>query len=98
MSQVLPDTQWIRAVLRHAPATRHLHVDVLEANGHVSLEGRVPTRADRDRAGAVARSAATPGLHVTNHLLAEYDTSIPAHATAPRWQALYRHSCQAMAA
>lgn len=98
MSRPIPDTDWIRAVLRHDPLTRHLHIDVLEDGGQVHLEGRVPTRADRERGGSVARRAATPGVVVVNDLFAENDAAGAAHLYAPRWQAMYRTSAAALAA
>jgi osmotically-inducible protein OsmY len=105
MSHRIPDTDWVRAVLRHNEATRHLHIDVMEADGGVCLEGRVPTRVDRQRAGSVARSAATPGLSIINHLFVVEDLantspsrSREVHSQAPRWQAMYQQSVAAMAA
>jgi hypothetical protein len=94
----LPDTEWVRAVLKRAPTTRHLLIDVLEQNDHLQLEGLVPTRKDRLRAGIVARDATTPGIRVVNALYAEEDLANPNGVYAPRWQALYHESVAALAA
>lgn len=73
MNNVIPDTDWIRAVIRKHVLTRHLYISVIEQDDMVYLEGRVPTKLDRERAGAVAKGAASPGVVIINNLKAQDD-------------------------
>lgn len=82
MNNVIPDTDWIRAVIRKHVLTRHLYISVIEQEDAVYLEGRVPTKLDRDRAGAVARGAASPGVIIINNLKAQDDLADHAFAKA----------------
>lgn len=73
----VPDPEWVKAVLRHSPTTRHLPIDVMEYAGQVRLQGSVPTLMDRQRAGSIAMGATTPGVGVDNQLRVQGDLAGP---------------------
>lgn len=73
----IPDPEWVKAVLRHSPTTRHLPIEVMEHDGQVRLQGAVPTMMDRQRAGSIAISATTPGVGVDNQLRVQDDLAVP---------------------